>query len=50
MNPDESIILLKQGPKKRYKMTRRLPDLRVSETKVFVSRKKAKKKFDEWII
>lgn len=34
---------------KKYKVTRRMPGLSVAETKVFRSKKKAKKQFDEWL-
>ena len=34
---------------KKYKVTRRLPDLSVAETKVFESKEEAKKQFDQWL-
>jgi hypothetical protein len=34
---------------KKYKVTRRLPELLVAETKVFKSKKKANRQFDEWL-
>lgn len=34
---------------KKYKVTRRLPDLSVAETKVFRSKEEAKKQFEEWL-
>ncbi len=34
---------------KKFKVTRRLPNLSVAETKVFRSKKKAKKQFDDWL-
>ena len=34
---------------KRYKVTRRIPELNVSETKVFDSKEEAKKQFWEWL-
>lgn len=43
-----SIIELKENGKK-YKVTRRLPELLVAETKIFKSKKKAKKQFEEWL-
>jgi hypothetical protein len=43
-----SIITLRNG-KKRYKVTRRIPDLHVAETRVFTSRKKAKEQLEEWL-
>ncbi len=32
-----------------YKVTRRIPELSVAETKVFSSKQKAKQQFDEWL-
>jgi hypothetical protein len=34
---------------KKYKVTRRLPDRVVAETKIFRSKDAAKKQFDEWL-
>ena len=34
---------------KKFKVTRRLPELSVAETKVFRNKKKAKDLFDEWL-
>jgi hypothetical protein len=44
-----SIIELQNSKGKKYKVTRRLPELLVSETRVFSSKKKAKQLFDEWL-
>ncbi|MBU0628630.1 MAG: hypothetical protein KKC75_05540 [Nanoarchaeota archaeon] len=33
----------------RFKVTRSLPELSVSETNVFSSKEEAKKQFDEWL-
>lgn len=44
-----SIIELKDGKSKRYKVTRRMPQLRVAETKVFMSKKKALAQLEEWL-
>lgn len=44
-----SIIELQNSKGKKYKVTRRLPELGVSETKIFRSKKKAKELFDEWL-
>jgi hypothetical protein len=44
-----SIIELKNNGGKRFKLTRRLPNLSVAETKFFRSKKKAKKQFDDWL-
>ena len=34
---------------KKFKVTRKLPDLPVTETKVFRSKRKAKEQFEEWL-
>jgi len=34
---------------KKYKVTRRLPEMLVAETKIFRSKEEAKKQFDEWL-
>ncbi len=34
---------------KKFKVTRRLPEMSVAETKVFTTKKKAKRLFDEWL-
>lgn len=44
-----SIMELKNNKGKRFKLTRRLPNLSVAETKFFRSRKKAKKQFEDWL-
>lgn len=44
-----SIIELHNGEITKFKVTRRLPELSVSETKVFTSKDDAKKLFDEWL-
>jgi len=44
-----SIIELQENGKKKFKVTRRVPYLSVSETKVFESKEEAKKQFDEWL-
>ena len=43
-----SIMELKDNGKK-FKVTRRIPELSVSETKLFRTKKKAKKQFDDWL-
>ncbi len=35
--------------KNKYKVTRRLPDFKVAETKIFDDKNKAKKQFEEWV-
>jgi hypothetical protein len=44
-----SIIELQNGVGKRYKVTRKIPELSVSETKFFRSKKTAIQKFNEWL-
>ena len=44
-----SIIALKTVSGKQFKVTRRFPELSVSETKIFSSEKEAKKQFEEWL-
>ena len=34
---------------KKYKVTRRIPELYVAETKIFKAKEEAKRQFDEWI-
>lgn len=33
----------------KYKVTRRIPELSVAETKIFNSKEKAKEQFEEWL-
>ena len=39
-----------KNSKTKYKITRRIPELGVAETKIFFSKKKAKKQFKEWLM
>lgn len=34
---------------KRYKVTRRMPELSMAETKIFDSKDKARMQFEEWL-
>lgn len=43
-----SIIEFGNNEGKKYKVTRRLPDMSVAETKLFESKEEAKKQFEEW--
>lgn len=43
-----SLIELKENGK-RYKVTRRIPNMHVSETKMFKSKKEALKQLEEWL-
>ena len=44
-----SFIELKNNVGREFKVTRKIPDLSIAETKVFRSKKRAKKKFDAWL-
>ncbi len=44
-----SLIEFRSSKGKKFKVTRRLPEMSVAETKVFATRKRAKKLFDEWL-
>lgn len=44
-----SIMELQDESRKIYKVTRRIPELSVSETKVFNRKEDAKKLFDIWL-
>ena len=44
-----SIMVLDTKTGKKFKVTRRLPDLSVAETKVVNSSKEAEKQFEEWL-
>jgi len=43
-----SLIKFKSDEKKWYKVTRRIPEMAISETKIFSSKKKAMQQFQEW--
>lgn len=43
------IIEIENDVGKKYKVTRRVPEMSVAETKVFRSKEEAKKQFDEWL-
>ena len=45
-----SIIELKRNGKTKYKVTRRLPEMSVAETKIFDSKEEAIKQLQEWLI
>lgn len=44
-----SIIQLQNNIGKKFKVTRRLSEMSVAETKIFKNKKRAKKQFDEWL-
>jgi hypothetical protein len=44
-----SITEIQNHKGKKYKVTRRLPELKVAETKIFKSKEEAKEQFEEWL-
>ncbi len=44
-----SIIEFEDAQGKKYKVTKRLPDMSVAETKIFRTLDEAKKQFNEWL-
>ena len=44
-----SIMEIKDEQGTKFKVTRRLPEMAVAETKIFRSKKRAKKLFYEWL-
>lgn len=44
-----SISEYKKEDKSIFKVTRRIPELSVSESKVFTSKEGARKQFEEWL-
>ena len=46
---EASVIELKNGKGRKYKVTRRMPKMSVSETKVFKTREEAIKQLQEWL-
>jgi hypothetical protein len=44
-----SIMELRNIKGRKYKVTRRFPELLIAETKIFRSKKRAIKQFDEWL-
>lgn len=44
-----SIIELENHKGKKFKVTRRMPNMSVAETKFFKSKQEAKAQFDEWL-
>lgn len=47
-NWEVSIIELENSSKK-YKVTRRLPEQSVADTRIFKTKEEAKKQFNEWL-
>jgi hypothetical protein len=48
MRIEVSLIMLRNRRRTVYKVTKRVPSLGVSETKIFVSLEEARLQFDEW--
>lgn len=44
-----SFIELIDDEGKKFKVTRRIPELNVAETKIFISKEEARKQFEEWL-
>lgn len=44
-----SFIELIDEEGKKFKVTKRVPELNVAETKIFNSKEEAKKQFEEWL-
>ena len=44
-----SIIELKKNGKTKYKVTRRMPEMHVAETKMFDTKEEALKQLEEWL-
>lgn len=44
-----SIVELRTDEERFYKVTRHLPSLHVSETKIFSTLEEAKQQFEEWL-
>jgi len=43
------ITEFENGAGKKYKVTKRMPELSVAETKIFKTKEEAMKQFDEWL-
>ena len=48
-NWEVSIVEFEDNSLRKFKVTRRLPELSVAETKIFLSKNEAKRQFDEWL-
>lgn len=44
-----SIIELKSDKCKKFKVTRKISEMSLSETKIFSNKEEAKRQFDEWM-
>ena len=45
-----SIIELKKNGETKYKVTRRLPEMSVAETKIFDTKEEALNKIQDWLV
>ena len=48
-NWEITLIEFNDGPKKKFKVTRRYPEMSIAETKLFTSKWRAKKQLEEWL-
>ena len=44
-----TIMEIENSEGKKYKVTRRLPELSIAETKIFDSKESAKRQMEEWL-
>lgn len=44
-----TIIEVENDVGKKYKVTRRIPDMSIAETNLFRTKEEAKKQFDKWL-
>jgi len=44
-----SVMELEENNTLKYKVTRRIPELSIAETKIFNSKEEAKRQFEEWL-
>lgn len=44
-----SIIQIQEGKSLKYKVTRRIVEMSVAETKIFNSKEEAKRQFETWL-
>ncbi|MBW2969729.1 hypothetical protein KY319_01260 [Candidatus Woesearchaeota archaeon] len=44
-----TIMQIEDEEGKKYKVTRRMPELQIAETKIFKNKQEARKQFKEWL-
>ncbi len=44
-----SFMKFEENGQEKYKVTRRIPELEVAETKIVTSKKEARRVFEEWL-